>query len=187
MIKREELIKHVFSAFKDVRLGNGVGLYEAQAIDYHAPLEKRKEFRSHDETENWIDIPLNELFRFWDSPSFFDAEGMRFHLPMYLLLELEYFEDEIEKMYKEGPVQGTFPDIEFHLTSVLDYLDDDNQQATEMREFEQMRFSLLNEGQISCVIQFLIHKTIDYLENDNQRVFLGRAIQHWENKLNSIK
>lgn len=184
--KREGLINQIFSAFKGVRLGNGVGLTEAQAIDCYASPDERKEYRSHDETENWIEIPVRSLYRYWDSVSFFDAAGMRFHLPVFLLLALEYFEEEVEKMYNEGPVRGTVPDIEFHLTSVLKYLDDGSEDGIKMREFDAERFSLLNAEQMGCVIRFLEFRTCELGKEDNQRILLERAITHWTSKLNSV-
>lgn len=186
MVKREALIDKIFSAFEGVELGGGVGLYEAQAIDYHASLDERKEYRSQDETQKWINIPVSKLFRYWDSPSFFDAEGMRFHLPMYLLIELDYFEKEIEKMYEKDSFQGNPPDIEYHLTSVLKYVGEEGQQAAEMREFEKERYSLLNSAQISCIIEFLKYNTIGYEEGNKSRLFLERAIRYWENKLSLL-
>ncbi len=181
-MKREELIQQILLAFKDVKLEKGVGLIEAQAIDMYASPEERSEYRSRDETENWDKIPVSHLYRYWDSISFFDAEGMRFHLPVFLLLDLEYFEDAVERMFDERPVQGSAPDMEFHLTSVLNYLDDESKVGRQMREFDLERFSLLNEEQVACVIDFLKFKALGLAGNDDQRILLEKAIDHWKNK-----
>jgi hypothetical protein len=182
MTQREALIQKIFSAFEGVTLGNGVGLYEAQAIDYYASAETRKEYRNEDETENWKNIPVTKLFQYWDSPSFLDAEGMRFHLPLYLLIALEYFDDEIEELIDNDRLMGTSPDIEFHLTSVLDYLDDDNEEAAQMIDFHTERFSLLNDDQISCVIEFLEFQTVGFPAKDTTKLHLEKAIQYWKQK-----
>src|SRR6187401_152375 len=88
-------------AFQGVTLGRGVGLSEGQAIDDYADLATRAECRSHDEKFDWSRIPPSELNQCYSSLSFFDPEGMRFHLPAFLVGELE----------------GTYlQDVVFHLT-----------------------------------------------------------------------
>jgi hypothetical protein len=67
----------------------------------------------------------------------------------------------------------------------LEYIGDEGEQAVEMREFEKERYSLLNSAQILCVIEYLKYKTIGYEEGNKSKVFLERAIRHWEVKLSS--
>src|SRR4029434_9253486 len=45
-------------------------------------------YRANDEKDDWHRIPTEALNCCWSSLSFFDAEGMRFHLPAYLIAEL---------------------------------------------------------------------------------------------------
>ena len=75
-------------AFEGVTLGGGVGLYEAQGIDDHESAEARQRLRERDEKEDWARITAEDLNSCYSSLSFFDAEGMRFHLPAYLLADL---------------------------------------------------------------------------------------------------
>ena len=77
------------NAFRDVTLGNGVGLLQGQGIDDYADKRTLAEFRSRDEKEDWSQIPVEALTRCHSSLSFFDAEGMRFHLPAFLIADLE--------------------------------------------------------------------------------------------------
>lgn len=88
-ITRDELRHAIRQAFAGVVLGDGIGLWEAQAIDDYSDDERRREQRLRDEREDWSRIPAESL-RYADSSlSFFDAAGMRFHLPAFLLAELD--------------------------------------------------------------------------------------------------
>lgn len=79
----------VRDAFRSVTLGNGVGLLQGQGLDDYADSRTLAAYRSQDEKEDWSVIPVAELIRCHSSLSFFDAEGMRFHLPAYLVTDLE--------------------------------------------------------------------------------------------------
>jgi hypothetical protein len=80
------LIRH---AFRGVRLEDGVGLNEAQGIDDHETDWWLAQRRSTDEKEDWLAIPPERLNDCNSSLSFFDAAGMRFHLPAYMIAENE--------------------------------------------------------------------------------------------------
>lgn len=104
----EILIK---DAFRDVTLGNGIGLLQGQGLDDYADSETLAAYRSRDEQHDWSRIPVEALCRCHSSLSFFDAEGMRFHLPAYLIADLEdtlnqdiifhltYFGNRIESLF----------------------------------------------------------------------------------------
>jgi hypothetical protein len=115
-------------AFRDVRLGEGIGLWEAQAIDDYADAQTRQQSRDRDEKEDWRRISREALEACYSSLSFFDAEGMRFHLPAFLTAE-------IAGMSTAGPV--------FHLTS-FDW------------HAPQPQFALLNTEQCCAVREFLL-------------------------------
>src|SRR5688500_17196676 len=85
----EALCDLIREAFAGVKLGNGIGLQEAQGIDDYADKETCARYRAGDEKEDWTRIPAEELSRCNSSLSFFDAEGMRFHLPAFLVAELQ--------------------------------------------------------------------------------------------------
>jgi hypothetical protein len=88
-------------AFRGVKLGDGVGLMQAQGLDDYADAETLTRYRAGDQKEDWSRISVSDLNRCASSLSFFDAEGMRFHLPAYLIADLE----------------GTLEqDVVFHLT-----------------------------------------------------------------------
>jgi hypothetical protein len=104
--EKQKVIETIRAAFKGVVLGNGVGLREGQGLDDYADKATRKAYRDKDEKTNWEAIPVESLNVCQSSLSFFDAEGMRFHLPAFLVADLS----------------GTLGiDPVFHLTQVPEY------------------------------------------------------------------
>lgn len=86
---RDRVLELVRSAFRGVTLGNGVGLRQGQGLDDYADERTLASYRAQDEKNDWSAIPVADLDRCYSSLSFFDAEGMRFHLPAYLVADLE--------------------------------------------------------------------------------------------------
>jgi hypothetical protein len=76
-------------AFRDIKLGDGVGLWQAQGIDDYADAETLDNNRARDEKTDWSAISAKDLDQCYSSLSFFDDEGMRFHLPAYLCADLQ--------------------------------------------------------------------------------------------------
>jgi len=76
------------AAFAGVTLGGGVGLQQAQGLDDYADAGICAAYRAKDEKDDWHRLPTEALNKCNSSLSFFDAEGMRFHLPAYLLADL---------------------------------------------------------------------------------------------------
>lgn len=107
-------------------MGNGIGLKEANGLDDYADKETLACYRLTDEKEDWQAISVDALNSYYCGLSFFDAEGLRFHLPAFLLAELR---DE----YK------------FSLIFMLTYLDAHSKQ----------KFLLLNKEQRQAVKSFL--------------------------------
>ena len=88
-LNKRSLIERVREAFKGVRLEDGIGLAEARAIDDYWDEGPRKAWREMDEKMDWESILTKHLQSLWDTMAFFDAKGMRFHLPAFLVAELE--------------------------------------------------------------------------------------------------
>ena len=80
-----ELRKSIESAFNGVKLEEGIGLWQAQAIDDYEEEKEQLRARSQDEKSDWTKFDGNELIRCHSSLSFFDPDGMRFHLPAFML------------------------------------------------------------------------------------------------------
>ncbi|WP_395742305.1 DUF6714 family protein [Prosthecobacter sp.] len=84
----QKLCVLIETAFHGVKLGDGVGLFQAQGLDDYENAATCAAYRAKDEKEDWRRITAADLNRCHSSLSFFDAEGMRFHLPAYLILDL---------------------------------------------------------------------------------------------------
>ena len=96
LLKMPELsfaVQRIQEAFKGVVLGDGIGLREAQSIDDYANTVDREEARKLDEKCHWQKIEIGLLNKCYAAPTFFDARGFVFHLPAYLVAELQ---DEYE-------------------------------------------------------------------------------------------
>ncbi len=133
-IVNETLCDKIREAFAGVTLGNGIGLQQAQGIDDYEDEAACASYRASDEKEEWSRIPVSELNRCNSSLSFFDAEGMRFHLPAYLIADL----------------QGTY---DFGMAHCL----------TQSHHYEAY-FGLLSNAQRNVVREYLLHvsKEPDY-------------------------
>ena len=104
-MEKENVLEEMKSAFFGVTLGQGIGLWEAQAIDDYEPEEVRKRNRDRDEQEEWTRLSYEDLQRCHSSLSFFDVEGMKFHLSAYIV----------------GSIDNNVDDPIFHLTQLDDY------------------------------------------------------------------
>ena len=173
---REELISEIRTAFKDVKLEDGVGIWEAQGLDDYADEKTILELRKKDERDNWDNIPYKDLAYCYSSLSFFDAKGMKFCLPKYLIFDILS-----EQLAKE---QGIYaPDILFTLGYKLD------------EEYQKTRFSLFDHRQIQTVIhylEFILEETIAMhkanadtaIDSDYFYVEINRTLNEWKQKLN---
>lgn len=122
---KEQVIDEIEIAFSGTVLGDGVGLFEAQALDDYESKKEQRRQRKKDEKKYWALIPNEVLQRCHSSLSFFDADGMRFHLPAYII----------------GSMEGEVDDPLFHLTK-LDH-------------FSKSKLSSLTSLQIQAVISYL--------------------------------
>ena len=126
-VAAQAVISVIEAAFAGVTLGSGVGLREAQGLDDYADADTRAGYRASDEKEDWHLITAEELEHCNSSLSFFDAEGMRFHLPAYLLADLR-------------------GDYGYGMAFCLTHTSDDDRY-----------FHLLNDAQRKAVRAFLLH------------------------------
>ncbi len=138
-------------AFRDVRLGDGIGLWEAQAIDDYAEAATRQRNRDRDEKDDWRRISIETLEACDSSLSFFDATGMRFHLPAFLTAELA-------GLATGGAV--------FHLAR-LDW------------NAPQSQFELLSPEQRDAVIEFLRLLRDDPEDEFERPLIVGALEAYW--------
>jgi len=124
---KQRVIDLIRAAFKGVVLGSGVGLQEGQGLDDYADKATCQVYRDNDEKIDWEAIPVEKLNRYYSSLSFFDAEGMRFHLPAFMIADLN-------ALLGVDPV--------YHLTQVP--------------EVDPTRFGLLSPDQRQAVREYLL-------------------------------
>lgn len=178
----QALIEAITTAFKDVGLEDGIGIWEAQGIDDYADEKTILELRKKDERINWDVIPYKDLAICASSLSFIDAKGMRFCLPQFLIFDI--LEEQIHKQY------GVYaPDVLFTLGYKLN------------EAYQKNRFSLFNKQQIQCVINYLEYKLEEVIQRHNQYsknnelskanidndyncIEINRILNEWKQKLN---
>jgi len=89
--KEKQLLALIAEAFKDVRLEDGVSLHETIVIDNYGSKDAMMRARSRDEKMDWQklihDPELLEVNGI-GGLAFYDAKGLRFHLPAYLSVVL---------------------------------------------------------------------------------------------------
>jgi hypothetical protein len=84
----EYIKSEIITAFKDLKLKDGIGLWEAQGIDDYENNDAQIIARNKDIKDNWLLLSNEDLFHCDSSLSYFDAQGMLFHLPAFILAEL---------------------------------------------------------------------------------------------------
>jgi hypothetical protein len=85
------VIGRIESAFAGVTLDGGISLREADVIDDFGTNADRRRARAQDEHSNWMQIPDALIAHYYWCLAFFDARGMRFHLPAYMRFSLLNF------------------------------------------------------------------------------------------------
>lgn len=88
-IQWQKIEAEIYSAFKDVKLEDGIGYYEAGALDnYLQPSdEKYKLEKAKDERDDWRELltDIREVDFVSDRHCFMDAKGLRFYLPFLMI------------------------------------------------------------------------------------------------------
>ena len=153
MSNPQHLIHTIQQAFSGVTLGNGIGLSEGNAMDDYASAEERARCRKQDEHTYWQKIPVELLNQYYVALCYFDPEGMRFHLPAFLIADL----------------QGLF---RFDLVYTFIHLD----------EYKEQQFSLLNAQQKQAVAQYLcwIQTSSNHYISSEDNVAIDEALLFWE-------
>ncbi|XDD51373.1 DUF6714 family protein [Leptospira sp. WS92.C1] len=135
--------KKIQRAFWGVNLGSGIGLYEAEGLDRYSTQEELAAYRAKDERSNWQALNLEDLNRCNCSLSYFDPEGMRFHLPAYLIADLEgiYRFDLVFTLIQSDHLEEKFsllnPDQRAAIRSYLELVQSDPDYKFEKDEIRQ--------------------------------------------------
>ncbi len=94
IMDRNTIRELVEEAFKLVKLENGVGLYEAEAIDNYASEGEILEAKERDRKswEEWNQIPALVISTFYTVLNFVDPKGMKFLLPAYMVFTIDNYD-----------------------------------------------------------------------------------------------
>ena len=151
--KMTNLIHTIQQAFSGITLGNGIGLSEGNAMDDYASAEERTRCREQDEHTHWHKIPVELLNQYYIALCYFDPEGMRFHLPAFLIAD----------------IQGLF---RFDLVYTFIHLD----------EYKEQQFSLLSAPQKQAVAAYLhwIPTAPNHYISSEDTVAIDQALLFWE-------
>jgi hypothetical protein len=155
---QQRLLDRIERAFTGVELGDGVSLRETEVIDDYGSDQERLAARALDEKFDWrklIDSP--DLVRYcslgYGGLCFFDAAGLRFHLPACLA-----------RAVKDHHGEGT-AEMEESLRFQLTHLD----------EYQLDRLAILNDEQRACVRDVLVYfrERLDFRDEDLDRAIAG--------------
>lgn len=102
----------IYTAFKDVKLQDGIGYYEAIAIDdfYKKDSPEYIAAKAKDERDDWT--KMLALFEYKDTdcaaPCFMDAKGLHFYLPFLMVRQDPYVTDimAVELMALKHPPEN---------------------------------------------------------------------------------
>ncbi|QEG21694.1 DUF6714 family protein [Mariniblastus fucicola] len=113
MSQMRDTKNRINDAFSDVRLGDGIGIYEANGLDDYADDTELTRLRQLDERNDWRKLDLDLLNSYYSTPSFFDAHGFVFHLPAFLLAELNDKHDFgfIDRIIEKRPPRNCWIDL----------------------------------------------------------------------------
>lgn len=142
---KNSLIEEIKTAFKNVKLEDGIGLREGDGIDDYRSKKELIALRRQDEKENWQAIPFEDICGKYECAfTYFDAKGMRFHLPQYLIADILWEQLHKDKIYMSYDPEWTLDRIENGV------------------------FELFNIKQIQAVIHYLEYK-IKFETEENKK------------------
>ena len=140
---RQQLLTAIEDAFHGVELGSGVRLHETVVIADHGGSAERTAARLPDEKRDWRRLIRNpELVNTHGvgGLNFYDAVGLRFHLPAYLSLAVIDFD--------RADASNVFQSLMFNLT--------------DFSEYQVGRLSILSAPQRQCVRDVLSFLRAEY-------------------------
>ena len=93
-MERNNLICEIETVFSNVLLEDGIGLFEAEAIDNYADKDAVKIARGKDRAhwKSWKEIPGNVIDASFLALCFVNAKGMRFLLPAFMCHALKDYD-----------------------------------------------------------------------------------------------
>jgi hypothetical protein len=71
-----------------MHLGDGIRLFQTRGLDDYASKKELEESRAGDEKSDWRRVSHTDPVRCYSVPWFFDPQGFVFHVPAFLIAEL---------------------------------------------------------------------------------------------------
>lgn len=92
---KEELIKEIEAAFKDVTLEDGIGINEADNIEMENRDADINKGRNQDRSwwNGWRDIEDKYIASYSSVMDFMDAKGIRWVLPAYMIYIVNHYKE----------------------------------------------------------------------------------------------
>jgi hypothetical protein len=140
---KADLLKIIEIAFGGVTLCDGIGLYEAEAIDNYASDKRTLKARKKDREswKRWDEIPSEVIETFYSALCFVDIEGMRFLLPAYMKFAVENYKNS-DSASINSPIYALQSNPVFAETNIDDYFT--KEQYGAFSKF--LRFMVLEAG-----------------------------------------
>lgn len=140
-IAAQRLLYNIEIAFQNIQLDGGVSLHETIVIDNYGDDYGDKNLIKaiqNDERRDWkklIHDPELKKVVWLGGLSFYDAKGLRFHLPAYMSVCVKVMLGEVDDGW------DLMSSLNFHLTDLCEY--------------QLNRFAILNQSQRTVVRDFL--------------------------------
>ena len=88
ILRARQLKERIEDAFRDVTLGDGLTLEEAD-LEGTWTKEKAEKLRQHAETTDWQKVESRKIEYMFAALSFFDPQGWLFHIPAFMIWSLD--------------------------------------------------------------------------------------------------
>lgn len=94
-MEREQLIKEIETAFKDVELKDGIGIYEADEIDMGSSPKIIQKGNNKDRMwwKSWKAIEDKYVASYSSVMDFMDSQGIKWALPAYMIYSINHFKE----------------------------------------------------------------------------------------------
>jgi hypothetical protein len=145
------------TAFRGVTLGQGISLRQAHFADRFQDVPPQ--LRMGEITDDWSQVPLNELESESDGIAHLDAFGFRYYIPALMLSVLNHYESRSMRVI--GTLSGLYP------------------KKDNSWEYRMYRYSLLNPEQKTAIARFLgaLPKLVE-LDFQDQKI-VPRALRNY--------
>ena len=131
-----ELIAEIEDAFGKEELGDGLSMHQAGAMDLLLEPEEVLQARALDPEARWQDIPDERVDEFHYALTYMDPEGLRFHLPRFMVFALEN------------------PGLDSPAVDAAVYACDFGE---EMKQEVLAQFNAMSRNQMRTIAHFLVH------------------------------